>query len=263
MTKKIIYSLILVFGIYQFSSAQIRFSNEIGAFVGPVAFQSDFGERNDLSTNAGNTGFGIGLVHYLNFTFNSECNCYNPENYFNDHFKIRTELSYTKTKLDHFGIWAEKQSLGGQQLRAMNGETKVTDIGMQLEFFPWSIREFSGTDGSFAPFIGLGAHYNFYKTNVYSTLGNISPLTVGAIDDGQKFLNGAINNDGGTTWSILSSVGSRYKINELSDLFVELRWQYYFSNYVDGLSPNQAKYPENKANDWNFWLNFGYIYYLD
>jgi len=263
MTKKIIYSLLLVFGISQFSSAQFGFSHEVGAFVGPVAFQSDFGERRDLKTNAGNTGFGVGLVHYMNFSYRAECNCYTPETYFNDHFKLRSELSYTKTKLDHFGEWAEKQSVGGAQLRAMDGEAKVTDIGMQLEFFPWSIRQFTATDGAWGPFIGLGAHYNFYKPNVYSTLGKISPLTTGAIDDGQKFLNGAINNDGGSTWSIVSSVGSRYKLNELSDLFVELRWQYYFSNWVDGLSPDQKRYPENKVNDWNVWLNFGYIYYLD
>jgi hypothetical protein len=263
MNKKIIYSLLLVFGITYFSNAQFGFSHEVGAFVGPVAFQSDFGERRDLSTNAGNTGFGVGLVHYLNFSYRAECNCYTPETYFNDHFKLRTELSYTKTKLDHFGEWAEKQNEGGRQLRAMDGEAKVTDIGMQLEYFPWSIREFTGNDGAWAPFIGLGAHYNFYKPNVYSTLGKISPLTVGAIDDGQKFLNGAVNNDGGSTWSIVSSVGSRYKLNEMSDLFVELRWQYYFSNYVDGLSPDQKRYPENKVNDWNLWLNFGYIYYLN
>jgi hypothetical protein len=134
MTKKIIYSLLLVIGISQFSSAQFGFSHEVGAFVGPVAFQSDFGERHDLSTNAGNTGFGVGLVHYMNFSYRAECNCYTPETYFNDHFKLRTELSFTKTKLDHFGEWAEKESLGGAQLRAMDGEAKVTDIGMHLNY---------------------------------------------------------------------------------------------------------------------------------
>ena len=44
---------------------------------------------------------------------------------------------------------------------------------------------------------------------------------------------------------------------------LDLRGQYYFSNWVDGLNPNPAVYKENKANDWNIWLNFGYIYYLD
>lgn len=262
MNKKIIYSLLLLFGISQFSCAQFGFSHEVGAFVGPVAFQSDFGERHDLTTNAGNTGYGVGLVHYMNFSYRAECNCYTPETYFNDHFKLRTELSFTKTKLDHFGEWAEKQSYGGAQLRAMNGETKVTDIGMQLEYFPWSIRQFTATDGAWGPFIGLGAHFNFYKPNVYTTTGNgkVSALTMPWFP---KYYDNGVNNDGGSTWSIVSSVGSRYKLNELSDLFVELRWQYYFSNWVDGVSPNQQLYPENKVNDWNLWLNFGYIYYLD
>jgi hypothetical protein len=32
------------------------FSHEIGIIAGPIAFQSDYGKRNDLKTNAGNTG---------------------------------------------------------------------------------------------------------------------------------------------------------------------------------------------------------------
>ena len=104
--------------------------------------------------------------------------------------------------------------------------------------------------------------YNFYKPNVYTTTGNgvVSSLTMPWFP---KYYDGGVNNEGGSTWSIVSSVGSRYKLTELSDLFVELRWQYYFSNWVDGVNPDQARFPENKVNDWNVWLNFGYIYYLD
>jgi hypothetical protein len=43
---------------------------------------------------------------------------------------------------------------------------------------------------------------------------------------------------------------------------VDLRVQYYFSNWVDGLNPDPKVYTENRANDWNIWFNFGYIYYL-
>ncbi len=263
MTKKIIYSLLFILGISHFTSAQFGFSHEVGAFVGPVAFQSDFGERRDLSTNAGNTGFGVGLVHYMNFSYRAECNCYTPETYFNDHFKLRTEFSYTKTKLDHFGEYADKQNnAASAQLRAMDGEVKVTDVGMQLEYFPWSIREFTATNGAWAPFVGLGAHFNLYKPDVFTTTGNgkVSALTM---PNWPKYYDGGVNTDGGSTWSIVSSVGSRYKLSELSDLFVELRWQYYFSNWVDGVSPDPKRFPENKSNDWNVWVNFGYIYYLD
>jgi hypothetical protein len=67
-----------------------------------VAFQSDYGQRYNLNTNAGNTGLGIGIIHYINFFPEAECNCIYPDTYFNDHFKLRSELSYNKTDLEHF-----------------------------------------------------------------------------------------------------------------------------------------------------------------
>ena len=164
MRNKIFYSLLLVLGVSYFSNAQFGFSHEVGAFVGPVNFRSDFGESENTRNNLGNIGFGVGLVHYMNFSYRAECNCYTPETYFNDHFKLRSELAFTKTKLDHFGKWAEKQSLGGQQLRAMDGEARVTDIGMQLEYFPWSIRQFTATDGAWAPFVGLRSAFFLLQT---------------------------------------------------------------------------------------------------
>ena len=239
--------------------AQFGFSHEIGVIVGPVAFQSEYGVRGDFETNSGNTGYGIGLIHYLNFSYRAECNCYTPETYFNDHFKLRSELSYNKTELQHFGKWVDKSktSLIANQLRAMRGSTAVTNIGMQLEYFPLSIRDFSATTGSWAPFISLGGQFSFYDPEAYSTLGPVdSPLAYPV-----KYL-GATTNQGGTVWSIVSSIGTRYKLTELSDLMVDLRVQYYFSNWVDGLNPDPKVWTENKANDWNVWFNFGYIYYL-
>ncbi len=243
-----------------YGNSQLGFSHEIGAFVGGVAFQSDFGVRHDFDTNKGNTGFALGIVHYLNFAYRAECNCYTPDSYFNDHFKLRSELSFNSTKLEHFGEFAEKNSTYGEQLKAMKGEAKVTDIGMQLEYYPWSIRQFTGsTSGSWAPFVGLGAHFSFFQNNTYSELGPLGTLATTYPD----YLPDGYSSEGGNAFSVVSSVGTRYKLTPLSDLFVELRWQYYFSDWVDGLRKNPDIYKENKSNDWNLWLNFGYIYYLD
>ncbi|MEO4007103.1 MULTISPECIES: glutamate dehydrogenase [unclassified Flavobacterium] len=263
MRRKILLLLLtIVLGSSTSVKAQFGFSHEIGVIAGPVAFQSDYGERDNLSTDAGNTGYGIGIVHYLNFSYRSDCSCYTPETYFNDHFKLRTELSYNKTKLKHFGKWVEdsRQSVMANQLRGMRGSTAVTDLGMQLEYYPFSIRDFSVTPGAWAPFVSLGAHFNYFTTEAYSTLGpnlgtnpNVTP---------EKYI-GAVRNDSGTTWSVVSSVGTRYKLTELSDLMIDLRMQYYFSNWVDGMSPDPTRYPENKHNDWLVWLNVGYIYYLN
>ena len=266
MIKQIIAFLLLFIGLSTKMSAQFDgFSHEIGVIAGPVAFQSDYGERYDFSTNAGNTGIGIGLVHYLNFRFDSDYN-YTSRSYFNDHFKVRTELSYVTSKLNHFGEYVAptKTSLDAQQLRAMSGSTSITNLGTQFEFFPLSIRDYSAVEGSFAPFVSLGAQLSYYSAKASSTLGALgTPATTFpkylTPSEGRPF---GFSNENATVWSIVSSVGTRYKLNESADLMVDLKFQYYFSNWVDGLNPNPDIYKENKANDWLVWLNFGYIYYL-
>lgn len=264
--KSITFFCLLFFGISNVAIAQFGFSHEIGVIAGPVAFQSDYGERYDLTTNAGNTGYGIGIIHYLNFSYKAECNCYTPETYFNDHFKLRSELSYNKTNLEHFGEWVAPShtSFEADQLRAMRGSTAVTNIGMQLEYFPWSIRDFTARIESWGPFISLGGQFSFYNAKAWSTMGPLgTPLTTfPKYRDPSEGRPYGFSTEGGSVWSVVSSVGTRYKLAPLSDLMVDLRLQYYFSNWVDGLNPNPDIYKENKANDWLVWFNVGYIYYL-
>ncbi len=266
MSKFFFYILLILLGFSNKINAQLGFSHEVGIIAGPIAFQSDYGKRNDTKTNAGNTGLGIGIIHYINFSYAAECNCYTPETYFNDHFKLRSELSYNKTELEHFGKWvaAERTSLAADQLRAMKGSTQLTNIGMQLEYFPLSIRDFTARTGSIGPFISLGAQFSYYNAKAYSTLGPLgTPLTTYP-----KYLTPSDNRPYGfstesnSVWSVVSSIGTRYKLTPLRDLMIDLRFQYFFSNWVDGLNPNPDIYKENKANDWLVWLNVGYIYYL-
>ncbi|WP_296311901.1 THC0290_0291 family protein [Winogradskyella sp. UBA3174] len=260
-----LFLFLLVICSVQNSYSQLGFSHEIGAFVGSVAFKSDFGVRNNFSTNAGNTGIAVGIVHYINFAYRADCNCYSTDTYFNDHFKLRSEISWNKTELEHIGKWVDnsRTSEEANQLRAHTGEAQNWDVGMQLEYFPMSIRAFSAGVYSFAPFIAAGAHFVSYNPSVNTTFGN------GNINNNDNFYNfwgDAANGDpfidaeGGNTWSVVASVGTRYKLSVLSDLFIELRGQYYFNDFIDGLDHNL---PSNKNNDWNVWLNFGYIYYLD
>ncbi len=268
MTSKFrIVSIFLFFGFSNIAQAQFGFSQEIGVIVGPVAFQSDYGVRHDLSTNAGNTGYGIGIIHYLNFSYKADCNCYTPETYFNDHFKLRSELSYNKTELRNFGQWVDpiKTGLGADQLRAMRGSTDVTNIGIQLEYFPFSIREFTSTIESWGPFISLGGQFSSYNPKAWSTMGPLgTPLTTFPkyLVPSEGHATG-LTSEGGTVWSVVSSLGTRYKLAPLSDLMVDFRLQYYFSDWVDGNNPNKNLFKENKANDWLVWFNVGYIYYLE
>ncbi len=263
--------LFLFFSFFalQISSAQLGISHEIGIIAGPVAFQSDFGERSSFETNIGNTGIGIGFVHYINFAYRADCNCYTTDNYFNDHFKIRTELSWNKTKLEHLGKWVEsrRQTEEARRLRAHTGEAQNFDIGLQLEYYPRSIREYSAGLFSFAPFFSLGAHYVAYNPRVKTTYVSLDPTIMnefGNIDDPTNFYSfwepGSVTNDSDSTWSIVGSVGTRYQLSPITDLMIDFRVQYFFSDTVDGLD---HQLPSNQTNDWLVWLNFGYIYYLD
>lgn len=261
--------LLMVFFLLVFTKqeafSQAGLSHELGVIVGPVALYSDFGQRNNLKTNVGNTGIGFGLIHYLNFSYSADCNCYTRDTYFNDHFKIRNEISFHKTNLQHYGEWVspERTSKTADQLRAMTGSTSVFEIGSQLEYFPLSIRDFQAGGPKLAPFLSLGVHYVNFNPEVRSSMGRLN--TSATTPD--KYFN-AFQNERGSTWAIVGSVGVRYKLTRMSDLMLDARWQQYFSDWVDGLNPSfenngSIQVPENKANDWMFWLNVGYIFYFD
>lgn len=277
--KYLLLALLSIMMAQQSLNAQFGFSHELGVIVGPVAFQADYGERGNQETNIGNTGFGIGLVHYLNFSYQADCNCYSRYTYFNDHFKVRNEIDYHFTALNNFGPESEDNDFAGLRLRNHTGTASVLEIGSQLEFYPLSIRDYAAGAFKFSPYVSLGAHFVSYNPSATSALvpdGNIfgqvlNPFTPDPTDTGPAIIEGFNVGDGefdtgidtrpGTTWAITGSIGTRYKLGVLSDLNLDLRWHYYGSNWVDGLNPDPR--PANKVNDWIFWMNVGYIYYLD
>lgn len=242
----------------QLSHSQLGFSHEVGVVAGPIAYQSDFGERYDFETNSGNIGFGIGLVYYMNFDYRSNYSYRSRDNYFRDHFKIRGEISWNKTTLNHYGTWVDRTSTSADKLKAHSGEAQNLDLGAQLEFFPLSIKDFSYGVTSFAPYVSLGAHYVTYSPSVSTSYGDQN------IDNVDNFFPswepGSISEKSGSTWSIVSSIGTRYNLSKMSDLVIDLRLQSFFDDKSDGLDHQLAS---NKTNDWLVWLNFGYIHYLD
>nr|WP_315156562.1 glutamate dehydrogenase [uncultured Flavobacterium sp.] len=262
MSKNFICIFIVFFGFLNLSSAQSSIAHEVGGFFGPSVMKSDYGQRNNDDSSYRNTGFGIGLVHYMNFSYRSMSDAY-----FNEHFKVRSELSYNQTKLNHFGKWVENgNSIGKQQLRAMQGKSSIMNLGAQLEYFPLSeIHDFEYTIGSVSPYLSLGVQYNFYSAKSSSTMGELGTLEATfpkylVPSDGHSY---GFSSENSSTWSIVSGIGARYKLNSLSDLMVDLRFQYFDSDWVDGLNPNKEIFTENKYNDWQVWLTFGYIFYLE
>jgi len=266
LNYKRLASFLCLFVIYQTAFSQLGFSNSIGVVAGTVEFRSDYGVRDNESTNFGNSGFGIGIIHYMNFSYKRNYNFTRPNTYFDEHFKIRNEISFNTIKLNHFGAWVDplKTSEDAKRLRGHEGKSTNLDLGTELEFFPLEIHDFETFGYKYAPFISLGVHYTYFSPKVSTTYANPDPTAVGDVTNPSNFYSlwepGSVDASPGSTFSLVTSVGVRYKLNRLADLMLNLRWQYYFNDSVDGLDHQLAS---NKYNDWLLWLNVGYIYYLD
>ena len=263
MLKQIALLFFTIVGISTVSHAQLNLAHEIGVIFGPVTFQSDYGQRNNFDTNIGNNGFGIGIVHFLNLSSHA-----NRDYYFNEHFKLRSELSFNKINLKHFGEWVEREpdATDTQQLRAMSGKTTLLNLGTQVEFFPFiKIHDFENTIGSFNPYISLGVMASYYNTEATSSLGTLGDPTVTypkylTPSDGHQY---GFSTENGITVSGTIGAGVHYKLNEMNDLMFEVRYQGFASDWIDGLNPNRNIYTENKSYDSQVWFNFGYVYYLE
>lgn len=252
--KTLLPGILLFFFGSKAAFAQVGMvAQEIGIVAGPVAYYSDYGLRWNAETNSSNTGIGVGLVYYLNFAYKADCDCYARYSYFNDHFRVRAELDYHQGDLNHYGEIAKRDTDAGRQLRGMIGHTKVVEIGAHLEYYPLSIRDFTAFAYPVSPYVSLGFNFVSFDPYTYSTLG---PLE----DNLFHTFRGAVSQDAGSTWSVVAGAGMRYKLNVSSDLVMNMQWRYYHTDLLDGLDHDN---PQNKFNDMIFWLNFGYIYYLN
>jgi hypothetical protein len=224
------------------------YTHEAGAAFGYGFFQSDFGEREGREFSRENPAISISVIHYLNFP-------YRLDRYWNEHFKIRNELSYLTGTLENYGPTAESNSTGGQQLRAMEGNLRVIQVGSSLEYHFGSISDFrSGFGSKWDPFLGLGVRYVLALPDITTTFGD------GDIDNLNNIFptfQGRIDNDARSTVSFRGDFGTRYKLDEKNDLFISAGWTYFGNNQVEGLSPNN---PNNRANDWHVSIQAGYIY---
>jgi hypothetical protein len=221
--------------------------HDFGVMAGPVFFQSDYGERYNVDNFIKNYGFSVGAFYYLD----------NQNGYhrYTDYIKYRAEVSYMKNDMQHYGRWVDnnKTDLGTLQLRAMRGSVEALNLGAQIEFYPWKNDDYSYKNWN--PYISFGAQYSFYTSKAWSELGVLGDPAVTL----PKYID-AFQNKTATVVSLTSSIGTRYRLDDSNSLVIDLRSQYFMSDWVDGLNPDSRNYPENKTNDWLVWLNVGYIY---
>ncbi len=238
------------------SHAQADLSHEFGIMAGPIIMQTDYGERYHLPSST-MTSFGVSVVHYLSF-YGSNYNWRNGASFFSDHFKLKTELSYYFTNdLEHKGRYVAPGSTTAEvdKLRAMSGETKMFNIGTQLEYYFKNLEDYGllfNDREKWAPYISAGVHFNMFSPKLESSMGNweADPSVLP-----QKWQNNVyVNKD--NTFSLTLSAGTRYKVGRI-DLVLDARWQYFLSDRIDGLDAVDGS---SKFNDTAIYLNLGVIF---
>jgi hypothetical protein len=240
------------------SNAQIGNSFDLGVSFGALSMQSDYGERGEINSSlTGNIGYTTSLVLYKNF-YDRTNKWYSRSDWIQDHLKVRAEINYFKTNLNHFGRYIEGNSNGSILLRAMHGTATVVNLGAGVEYHFLNLTDFNSRTRStpFSPFFVLGGMYGVSKATIISDMGDIASqpsLLIEAYRNNSTFTgNEAVS-------SSYFSLGSRARLTQYSELIIETRWQYFFSDKVDGLIPDT---PANKYNDWTYSTTLGIVVYL-
>lgn len=252
MFKKAIllcYVFLITISVY----SQYRYGrvyHEIGVFTGPVFFKSDYGERGNFENFIQNNGYTAGASYYV-----SNLNIFNT---LEENLKLRLDLSVMKADFKHYGKYVDpsSNSIFSNQLRGMYGSTSSSSLGFQVEYYPFKTENYSRY--SFSPYLSLGPQINYVSVTTTSTLGELGTV----LTTPQKYIGGYKNGEI-TAASLTGAIGTRYVISDYHGLFADLRAQYFFSDWADGLNPNRTIYKENKSNDWCIGFTLGYIYYLN
>ncbi len=237
--------------------SQISLSYEAGFNVGMASFQTDYGERGDFQSGfSGNMGVATSASFYINF-FGKSGLWNDRAEWISSHMKVKAEVSYMQAKLEHFGKYVETETSDAEELKAMHGTSSVINTGAILEYHFMDIYYYNvNRNQTLDPYIGIGALATFSKPTFEYDLGDYEANPSILLPPYQN----AIYTDSETTGSLAFSVGTRIKATEKSDIVIDSRWQYFFSNKIDALDPEISA---NKFNDWAYSLTVGYVFYLN
>ena len=259
--KKHLLKLLVVLFFASFlskTSAQTRVSHEVGAFFGIASLQTDFGISGYFeSANAATMGFG--LSYYMKF-FGSQYNWRSGSSYFSEHFKMKVDFSY----INNSNIEHKNLDQVGDRFRKimerMTGSVKMYNAGVGLEYYFIELEDYSSfymSSGSINPFISLGLQYTYAEPDIFvdgvSLKGQEEPYE----DLIPKWQEGAIDLENQNMLAATASAGVRFGLDAV-DLLVEGRYQYWFSDKLEGLyAPDD---PGNKNNDTMVFINVGVVY---
>ena len=259
--KKLLLKLFVIMFFFLLAgrtSGQTSVSHELGGFFGISSFQTDYGIRGEFAA-ANQASMTFGISYYLKF-FGSQYNWRSGTSYFSEHFKIKSEFSYiNNTKIQHEGI----ESVGPvfrEKMERMTGSIKMYNLGTNLEFYFFELEDYSSfyrSSGQINPFINVGLHYSYSQPDMFvdgvSLKGQEEPYTE-LID---KWQEDAVYLEEDHIFSASAGAGVRFGL-EMVDFVLEGRYQYYFSDRIEGLDAPVD--PGNKKNDTMVFVNVGIVY---
>ncbi len=237
--------------------SQTNANLEAGLSIGFASFQTDFGQRGDFQSTFKNRGLALGGIVYLNF-FNRDPVLNGPVGWGQQHFKLKGEVSYLRADLEHYGSYVDEDTADGAKLRGMTGTSSVLNFGTILEYHPFPIPDFvSGSDRKLSPYFGLGVMGGLSSPTIETKGGDWKTNPSLLIEAYQ--LEGAVDDSSKVVLSLMLSGGLRFKLDDNSSLLLDMRWQYFNDNHIDGLDPDETLVPNNH-DDWLYYLNLGYIF---
>lgn len=248
MFQKTLLLFICVLCFNALNAQRSSYYQEIGVMSGPVFFQGDFGEKGASKNITSNVGVSGSIVYYVSLDNNNRG--------LERNFKVRFDATLMAVSLNHYGKFAESNTDFGQKLRAMQSDVKVSNVGFQLEYYPFEIDDYSKS--ILSPYLASGFQINAYSANATSTLGSIGNSNTVPT----KYVDG-FKDSSGIALSMTGALGVRYKVSPSGALVLEGQFRYYFSDWIDGMNPDPNIYKENKNNDFAVTIQIGYVYYLD
>ncbi len=227
-------------------------NHELGISVGAVSMQTDYGQRGHFPSSYANIGIGAGIIYYLGYDVR-RIKWNDRLSYMKNHLKLKVEFSYMSDNFIHRGDYIKGHSANAIKLAAMKGSTKIFNIGGQLEFYLFELSDFR----KWEPYISGGFYHVNFNPDLETSLGdwrdNPSLLP-------DFYLDGGIFLENSNTQAFSFGGGTKITNSDNFSFVIDMRWQRFLSNKVDGLDPNLSA---NKYREWLFYFNVGAVFKLN
>jgi len=254
--KKYLFLFLITISVLDIN-AQYRRFDSYSVFGGYAFLKTDFGARNDWSTNLSNTGLEVGgKIYYNLFPYHwTWGGIY--------HIRTNIELDFATGKVEHIGRWTRgKNSPLAQKLKAMYAKPTFFGLGLGLEYSLQDVQYYNYATlygiyrFNVTPGVTLMAYY--YRPNIVSELGDITNPELQKEILYPRFV-GKVYPDSGVAFAAVFKLMFTYQLYETVHIFMENRATMFFSDKVDGLDVNDEA---DKYTDWIYTPTLGITYFL-